>query len=212
MSCIFSGRLVCCLYTLAPCIYLQILNGAILFSPLPPILSRHAAIFSFQCSPFYLCMPHFSFCCLVLYFPLAVHLILLCLYVPLPSLVFLSILLHPNLCLRHTTWTLVPGANAWTDPVCDHLGGDCHLPSVSSHLHLHFLLPTGPADRSQHHPQEPLYQPLYRRAALPHWYRQDRIPCKLLWYTPRMIGSHQKLRVFDFYCCNENYIESSIIT
>lgn len=56
MSCIFSGRLVCCLYTLAPCIYLQILNGAILFSPLPPILPRHAAIFSFQCSSISVCL------------------------------------------------------------------------------------------------------------------------------------------------------------
>lgn len=52
--------------------------------------------FFFQCSPFYLCTPHFSFYCLVLCFPLAVCLILLCLYVPLPSLVFLSILFTPT--------------------------------------------------------------------------------------------------------------------
>lgn len=36
----FSGRLVSCLYTLAPCIYLQILNKAILlFLSPPPVLS-----------------------------------------------------------------------------------------------------------------------------------------------------------------------------
>lgn len=143
----------------------------------------------FHCSPFCLCTSHFSFHCLVLYSPLTIHLILLRIYIPLPSLVFLSI--PQRSFWPDTTWTTVSRENARIDPVCDHLGGDCHLPSVSSHLHLNLLLPAGPADRPQHHPQEPVHQPLHCRAALPYWYWQDRIPCESeIWYLTMMLSSH----------------------
>lgn len=142
----------------------------------PPPCSISAPAFS---SPFYLCSPHFSSRCLVLYLPFSIHLTLPCVSVPLPSLVFFSIS-HLPLC-PDTSRTTVPGTNARIDPVCDHLGGHCHLFGVSSHLHLNILLSARPTDRPQHYPQESLHQPLRCWATFPHRYWQDWIPCELIW-------------------------------
>jgi len=90
----------------------------------------------------------------------------------------------------------MPGPDARTDPFCDHLGGHCHLPSVSSHLHLHFLLPARPADWPQHNPQEPVHQPLHRWAALPHRHWQDRIPRE---FVPKQICL---IKFFHFFLMN----------
>lgn len=141
----------------------------------PPPCSISAPAFS---SPSYLCSPHFSSWCLVLYLPFSIHLTLLCLSVPLPSIVLFCIS-HLPLC-PDTSRTSVPGTNARIDPVCDHLGRHCHLFGVSSHLHLNLLLPARPADRPQHYSQESLHQPLCCWATLPHRYWQDGIPCELI--------------------------------
>lgn len=139
----------------------------------PPPCSISAPVFL---SP-HLCSPHFSSWCLVPYLPFSIHLTLPRVSVPLPSLVFFSIS-HLPLC-PDTSRISVPGTNARIDPLCDHLGGHCHLFGVSSHLHLNILLPARPADWPQHHPQESLHQPLCCWATLPHRDWQDGIPCEL---------------------------------
>lgn len=136
----FSGRLVSCLHTLAPCIYLQILNKAIwLFLSPPPVLSIPLL--------FLLLISYSTLLCSV-FLPLYLS------NSALPSL-FPNAALHPkppHLCFPATVQTWTPGTDARAHPFCDHLGGDRHLPGVSSHLHLHFLLPAWTADRPQHHP------------------------------------------------------------